>query len=136
MAAKNTFTRIENRIVVCREYTELWQNYFTFFSEDMEDRLITEQMEKEFQNIMNVLALNHYKFSELCGEFMKNDAVILDILAQSDSLQTIKDMPEATRSKLMIEWHTTFIDMNKALGKLLAKLTPKQLQAMQGAPSA
>ncbi|MCC6546765.1 hypothetical protein IT570_06305 [Candidatus Sumerlaeota bacterium] len=129
--AKNNFTRIENRITVCREYTELWQNYFSFFSEDMEDKLITPQMEEEFQNIINVLALNHYKFSELCGEFMKNDAAILEILSQTDSLQTIKEMPEATRGKLMIEWHTTFIDMNKALGKILAQMTAKQLQAMQ-----
>lgn len=131
MAPRNLITRIENRITVCREYTELWQNFFQFFADDLEDVTITEQMETEFQNIINVLALNHYKFSELCGEFMKDTDTILKILSQTDSLATIREMPEATRSKLMIEWHTTFIDMNKALGRLLAQLTPKQIEAMQ-----
>lgn len=131
MAKPFPHLRLENRIRVCREYAELWQAYFQFFADDMEDKQITSQMEGEFGNVMNILALNHYKFSELCGDFMKDVTKVLEILAETPSLQAMKEMPDATRSKLMIEWHKTFIDMNKALGKMLSKLTPKQLAAMQ-----
>ncbi len=127
----NPHLKIENRIKVCREYAELWQTYFSFFSEELEDKQITAEMETEFENIMNILALNQYKFSELCGDFMKDADAVLEILSETVSLRHLQQMPEATLSKLMVAWHTTFIDMNKALGRMVAKLTPKQLEALQ-----
>lgn len=129
--AKNVHLQLQNRYKVCREYTELWQNYFEFFSEDLEEKQITEEMENEFQNIMNILALNHYKFSELCGEYMRDAMSIMDTLSQTPSLASIKTMTESTRQKLMVEWHSTFIDMNKAMGKILSRLSPKELEALQ-----
>lgn len=136
MAPRNQFLRLENRIAVCREYAELWQEFFQFFSDDFEEKGITEQMENEFENTMSVLALNHFKFQELCGDYMKDSQAILSILSDAVSLQVIRDMTESSRSKLMVEWHTTFIEMNKALGKMLGQLTPKQLEAMQAAAGA
>jgi hypothetical protein len=129
--AKNPFLTLENRYKVCREYAELWQNYFKFFADDMEEKQITQEMETEFQNIMNIIALNHFKFSELCGEFMSDPMDILEILSKTISLQEIKDMTDATRNKMLVEWHTTFVDMNKALGKILSRMSPKELEALQ-----
>ncbi|CAN5259516.1 hypothetical protein BH09SUM1_BH09SUM1_25010 [soil metagenome] len=131
--ARVNHLRIENRIMVCREYAELWQAYFEMFGADLENRQITEQMERDFDNIMGILALNHYKFSELCGEFLKDAPEVMKIMAQTPSLQVVKDTPEATLSKLQIGWHTLFIDMNKALGRMIAKLSTKELEAMQAA---
>ncbi len=131
--AVNIHLKLENRIKVCREYTELWQTYFQFFADDLSETQITPEMENEFEGVINILALNYYKFQELCGPFMKECEEILKILSETYSLEAVKLMADATRSKLLVEWHRVFIDMNKALGRMLTKLTPKQLQAMQAA---
>ena len=131
--AKNPHLRLENRITVCREYAELWQTFFQYLMEDYSDVEITEDMERQFENIVTVLAINHYKFSELCGEYMKDTDGVMKVLSTVVSLQNIKMMAEANLSKLTIESHTLLIDMHKALGKMLAKMTPKQLEAMQAA---
>lgn len=119
--------------MVCREYAEIWQAYFQMFSENLAEKQITEQMEREFENIIGVLALNNYKFVELCGEFMKDPGAIIKILAETSSLADVRDMQEATFNKLQIEWHTAFIDMNKALGRMISRLSKKELEAMQAA---
>jgi len=132
MAAKFNHLATNNRMTVCREYAELWQAYFERFGDDLSEKQITEQMEQEFENIMGILALNHYKFSELCGEYMKDPQEVMKIIAQTPSLKEVRETPEATLSKLMVSWHTTFIDMNKALGRMIGKLSKKELEALQG----
>lgn len=122
---------MENRIAILRGYADLWAQYFRYFTENLAKVEITEEMERDYENIITILAINHFKFSELCGEYMKDADGIMKLLSEMDSLQTIKETNEATLGKHMVETHTTLIDMHKALGKMLAKLTPKQLAAMQ-----
>lgn len=122
---------ILNRIAILREYSELWSQYFRYFTENLTKVEITEEMERDFENIITILAINHFKFSELCGEFMKDCDGIIKLLQAMESLQAVKETNEATLSKHLVETHTTLIDMHKALGKMLAKLTPKQMAAMQ-----
>jgi hypothetical protein len=129
--AKNPHLSMENRISVCREYADLWQTFFQYLMEDFPRIEITEDMEKQFENVITILALNHYKFAELCGEYMKDTDGIVKSLADVVSLQHLKDMQESTRGKITVETHTLLIDMHKAVGKMVSKLTPKQLQAMQ-----
>ncbi len=123
--------KLENRIKVCQDYAGLWQTYFQFFADDLAEKQITDEMEAEFENYINVLALNQFKFSELCGDYMKEPEAIMEILTQTVSLTIVQGMPDATIGKLRVEWHKAFIDMHKATGKMLAKLTPKQLEALQ-----
>jgi hypothetical protein len=131
MAKAPNFLSLENRYMICREYTELWQRYFQCFCDDLGDKQITTEMETEFSNMVNILSLNHYKFSELCGDFMKDAGIILGTLEETPSLQAIRETSDASMSKLLVQWHTTFLDMNKALGKILSKMSPKQLEELQ-----
>ena len=117
-------TSLDNRIAICREYTRLWQEYFKFFSDGFEDKRIYEKDEQAFFQIINVLALNHFRFSEMAGALFKDSDAILKVLTDTPSLQFIKQMSEAQFSKLLIDWHTLFISMNKTLGKLNMQLPP------------
>jgi len=120
-------TALENRIAVVNEYKNLWQEYFRFFADGFDDRKITEKDEQGFFHITNVLATNHYRFTEMAGEFFKDGGMILEIMTDAVSLSTLKQMSEAQFSKLCIDWHTVFINMNKAIGKLiLLKPKPKK----------
>ena len=124
---------LEIRITVCQDYAELWEAFFQMFVEIGEESKITEEEEAEFEQISNILALNHYKFVQLCGEYLKEADEVIKIIADCVSLRDIQLLPEATRSKLDIAWHTAFIDMHKGIGKMLAALPPKRLAALQAA---
>ena len=117
-------TSIENRLAICREYTRLWQEYFKYFSDGFEGKKIYDKDEQSFFQLMNVLALNHFRFSEMAGEFLKDSEGVLKVLCDTPSLQTIAGMSDAQFSKLLIDWHTLFIAMNKAIGKLNTLLPP------------
>jgi hypothetical protein len=114
-------TSLENRLAVCQQYTKIWHDYFRFFSEELRDKRITDQDEQAFFQIMYVLANNQYRFVELAGKYFKSGDGILKVLAETVSLQYIKMMSDAQYSQLLIDWHTIFIMMNKAIGKLNAE---------------
>ena len=125
--------RIENRVAVLKEYSELWQQFFTFFSDSLAERQITAQEEQEFSQIVSILALNQFKMAELTKDVFKDGPKVLDILKDSVSLVHLKSLPENSFNKLQVDWHTLFISMNKGLGKLLSQLPPKKLAEMQKA---
>lgn len=118
-------TSIENRLAVVSEYTRLWQEYFKFFSDGIDEKdHITEQQEKQFFQLMNILGVNHFRFSEMAGEYFKDGEMILDVIGRTPSLDAIKHMSDAQFSPLLIDWHTLFISMNKTIGKLKPQLPP------------
>ena len=115
-------TSIENRLATCREYKNLWQDYFHFFADGFEGKKIYDKDEQAFFQIMNVLSVNHFRFAELAGDYFKEGETILRLLTETPSLNTLKEMSEGQFSKLQIDWHTIFIAMNKAIGKLMMQL--------------
>jgi len=122
---------IVNRVTVLRDYAALWQRYFTFFQDDLEEKNFTPDEEQEFANIVSLLSLNHFKFQELTKAYFKDAGKVIDVLKETASLEMMKKMPGASFSKIQVEWHTLFIGMNKALGKMLSEMGPKQLEQLK-----
>ena len=114
--------RLENRIAVCREYISLWMNFFRFFAEDLTDKEITPEEEKGFFQVSSQLARKHFLFVEQMGGTFDRGNDVMSVLCSSVSLSNIQGMQENTRSKLELDWHSLFLDMNKALGRLLRLL--------------
>ncbi len=111
-------TTVEKRLAVVTEYKNLWQKYFLFFADGFENRKIQGQEEQGFFQVMNALSTNHYRLVEMAGDLFKNGPLLLNILTETPSLSAMKQMSEATFGQLLIDWHTAFIDLNKAIGKL------------------
>ena len=115
-------TRLENRIVVCREFIKLWMEFFRFFAEDLTKKEITPQEEKGFFQIMTQLARKQFLFVEVMANVFDRGNDIMKVLDMAVSLAHIQNMQENTRAKLELDWHALFLDMNKALGRLLRQL--------------
>ena len=115
---------MENRLAVVREYTDLWRQYFTFFTEREEGRKVTDADEQAFFQVMNALAANQFKFTELAHGFFKDGEAVLKVMTDTVSLQQILAMSDAQFSKTQIDWHALFIAMNKAIGRMHAALPP------------
>lgn len=115
--------KLENRIAVCREYIELWMEFFRFFAESgEEDHEVTPADEKSFFQAMTTLARKHFLFVEMMGPTFDGDKELTKILIAAVSLTNITGMQENTRDKLMLDWHNQFLNMNKAFGRLLRML--------------
>jgi len=118
--------RLENRIATCREYIDLWMKFFRFFADDLSQKEITGADEKAFFQIMTLLSRKHFQFIELMGDTFESGDKILDTLILAVSLSNIQIMPENTRSKLELDWHSLFLEMNKGLGRLLRMVSSHQ----------
>lgn len=114
--------RIENRISVCRQYIKLWAQLFRFFSDRNPERKVTAEEEKNFFQVITALARKHFLFNELMGDTFSSPDKILELLTEMSSLQKVVSMDETAISKLELEWHTLFLEMNVALGRLLRQM--------------
>ncbi len=112
------FTAPQYRLSVVTDYTVLWRNYFHYFQEKEVDRKFTAEEEKEFEDLMTNLAVNQFRFHEAVVPFMKDPREVFKIMQTTPSLKVLHSMSDATFSKTQIDWHTLFIEMNKAIGKL------------------
>jgi len=121
--------RLEKRIAFVQEYIKLWRQFFETFAEGFENRKILKRDEEEFARILNSLAHHHYRFTAMSYPQMSGTDGILKVLCDVISLSHLKGISEAQLSKVQIDWHTIFIDMNKALGRLMAlrPLTPEEI---------
>lgn len=122
---------IENKVNICKEYTHLWSEFFNMFADGLHDRKITEEEEMRFQKYLTALSFNHFKFAELMADKFKDSEDIIDVLSSSVSLSHLKGLSEAQFSKLQIDWHTMFIEMNKCMGRLLNELPPQKIEELQ-----
>ncbi|GEM_PF-2216995 len=114
--------RLENRISVCREYIQLWSQFFQFFAENLQEREIKPEEEKAFFQAITTLARKQFLFCELMGDAFGSGEKITEVLVMSVSLANIKSMDDATLSKLELNWHSLFLEMNVALGRLLRRM--------------
>lgn len=116
------FVKLDTRIAVCREYINLWTQYFRFFAEDLQKKEITPEEEKGFFQVATQLARKHFHFVETMGDCFERGSDIINLLATGNSLSSLQAMQENTLSKFELDWHTLFLDMYKALGRLLRLL--------------
>lgn len=131
MATGKPFMSIEEKIQICKEYTQQWSDFFKMFAEGLENRKIFPNEEVIFDQIVTLLAFKHYEFSEMMGEFLPDPEGIMEVLCNAPSMQALKEMSDAQFSKLQVEWHSEFIAMNKCLGKLLAQLPVEKRNRIQ-----
>lgn len=115
----DNFVTLNNRIAVCREYINLWTGYFRFLADDITQREIRPEDEKGFFQIGTQLARKHFQFVELMGDCFERGPDILNLLCTGTSLSLLQGMQENTLNKFQLDWHQLFLDMYKALGRLL-----------------
>ena len=68
----------EDKIDICKKYTQQWSDFFKMFSEGLENRKIHPNEEIIFDQIVTLLAFKHYTFSEMMGEFLPDPEGILE----------------------------------------------------------
>lgn len=116
------YVKLDSRIRTCREYIALWTNYFRFITETIDRKEVVPEEEKGFFQICTQLARKQFQFVEQMGDCFERGGDIINLLSTGTSLATIQGMQEQTRAKFELDWHSIFLDMNKALGRLVRML--------------
>lgn len=114
--------KLEQRILIVREYIDLWMKFFSFFSSEIHEREITAAEEKSFFQLMTQLSRKQFQFVEAAANTYDGGDDVMKVLCAAVSLAHIQVMKEATFGKLELDWHTQLIAMNKAAGRLLRQL--------------
>jgi len=122
---------LEHKLQVCRAYLAVWQRFFQFFSESLENKKLTAEAEKEFNRCVYQLAYDNFKFTQLMKKEFVYAKKLSSVLDKCVSLSQLKVMPEASFGALQVDWHEVFIGMNKAMGHLLAEMPPEELPEKQ-----
>lgn len=130
MSAKQ-FKTVEYRLAHLEKFSFAWAEFFHFFSETQDD--VDLNLEEEFAEASRQLASQLYPLSEL-GKGAFDDAdKIYKMLRSTPSLEHFKNIGEAEFDKYQVQWHEIYLNLNKARGKLLHRLTPKQREAHDAA---
>lgn len=93
-----------------------WETYFKFFSNVQEAIVVTPENEERFFNLQVQLALDTYTLNQGAKGFFSDHKGILEILAQTPSLETLSKVTDSQFRKFQIDWHSLFLEINKAMG--------------------
>lgn len=128
MASKDSKREdIERRIAICQEYARLWEEFFKCFGTgDIQQRKILDADETRFQKLITEIARQQFRFSYFMGDKFGDGEKIIDILERAESLRAIQAMADANFSKLEVDWHQVFINMHRAVGRLMRELPPEE----------
>lgn len=127
MASQSKIEGIQKRIEVCQEYAHLWSELFkTFGTGGFHERKILDQDEVRFRKLVTELAKQHFRFGFYMAERFSDGDKILDILERLQDLRTVQEMSDANFNKLEVDWHTIFINMHRAVGRLMREMPPEE----------
>lgn len=127
MASQSKIDDIQQRVRVCEDYAKLWDEFFRYFgTPDFHDRRILDQDEARFAKLVTTLAKQQFSLSYFVGDKFSDGDKIIDILMQAESLKHLQQLNDANFSKFEIDWHSVFINMHRAVGRLERELPPEE----------
>ncbi len=106
----------EEKVKIVQEFLDLWYQYFSFFPTVQEEIAVTAENEKKFFQIQDLISLKMYKFFKASEGFFSDHKLIFSVLSFTSSLFYISRVTESQFRKLQVDWHTAYLEINKALG--------------------
>jgi hypothetical protein len=104
-----------------REFIELWKKFNQIYKEAMGKAAITEEEEELFLETKSIVAR---KFQTLVDSLSVERSTIertYDVINQILSLKSISTISEEALRKLNVDWHQSYISLNRLLGHLEAQ---------------
>jgi len=116
-------------------YVSLWNRYFTFFSDEQTSVPQGPDAEYKFLQVTQALMFDHYRLSEDFDEDFEGAGTLLKLVQNNPSLEAIRAMPDTEYDRMQVSWHETFLQLNKARGKVEHKVPLKSLEAWRASKS-
>lgn len=84
-------------------------------------KAFTEEDEEQFLDLKSVIAQEYESVMISLAPEIEKDEKALRILVDAPLLRSVRDSSEGIARRVEAEWHTTFIKLQTALGRLKAK---------------
>jgi hypothetical protein len=113
---------IEFRIKAIQQFLELWYRYDELFQKAYHQGVSSAEEEDEFLKLKSQLARRHQYLLEYLGkEYLKAEP-ITPYLSDTVTMRNMNGIHPDFSKKLCLQWHSTMLRLNEALGNLLTHL--------------
>jgi hypothetical protein len=110
--------QLEKNIQNLEAFLETWKQFNQYLQRSFRGETFTDDDEEAFLDLKSVIAQEYETLMmSLAGE-IERDEKALRILIDSPSLRSIREASEGLARRVEAEWHSTFIKLQTALGRL------------------
>ena len=113
---------IEFRIKAIQQFLELWYRYDELFQHAYRDKDVSAEKEEEFLKLKSQLARRHQYLMEYLGKEYSRAEAITPFLSDTVTLRNMVGIYFDFYKKLRLQWHSTMLRLNEALGYLMTHM--------------
>jgi|ERR1051326_3924223 hypothetical protein len=113
--------QLEKNIQKLEAFLETWKQFNHYLQRAFRGETFTDEDEEEFLDLKSTIAQEYETVMLALSPEVEKDEKTLRILIDAPSLRSIRDASEGMARRVEAEWHTTFIKLQTALGRLKAK---------------
>ncbi len=113
---------IEFRIQAIQKFLELWFRYNELFQNAYHQQDVTQEQEEEFMKLKAQCARRHQYLLEYLGDEYDRAEPVTSYLSDTVTLRNMIGIHMDFYKKLTLQWHSTMLRLNEALGFLMTHL--------------
>lgn len=113
---------IEYRIDLIKQFLEHWSQYDKLFDDAFHKKNVKSEQEEKFLKLKSQLARRHQYIMDYLGKEYHRPEPITPYLSDTVTLYNMVGIHHDFYKKLKLQWHTTTLHLNQALGVLLTHL--------------
>ncbi|MBN2326660.1 MAG: hypothetical protein JXR73_05850 [Candidatus Omnitrophica bacterium] len=113
---------IEYRIKLIKDFLKLWERYDQLFRQAYLDKNAAAAEEEEFFKIKAQLARRHQYLMEYLEKEYDRAEPVTSYLSDTVTLHGMIGIHFDFYKKLRLQWHSTFLRLNEALGFLMTHM--------------
>ena len=110
--------QLEKNIQKLEAFLETWKQFNHYLQRSFRGETFSDDDEDAFLDLKSVIAQEYETVLMGLAPDVERDEKALRILVDTPSLRGIKDSSEGMAHRVEAEWHTTFIKLQTALGRL------------------
>src|ERR1043166_568481 len=113
--------QLEKNIQKLETFLETWKQFNQYLQRAFRGETFTDEDEDAFLDMKITIAQEYESDRQALGPDVEKDEKALRTLLDAPSLRSIRDSSEGMARRVEAEWHTTFIKLQTAMGRLKAR---------------
>lgn len=113
--------QLEKNIQKLEAFLETWKQFNQYLQRAFRGETFTDEDEDAFLDLKSTIAQEYETVMMALAPDVEKDEKALRILIDAPSLRSVRDASEGMARRVEAEWHSTFIKLQTALGRLKGK---------------
>ena len=109
---------LERKIEHLNEFIKIWVDFNDFLNKYGKKETISKEDEEAFLNLKSLIARRYQNLEDTLGDDLTKDNNIIPTVTHATTLKQLLGNSGLQMRKIMNDWHSSFILLNKVLGRL------------------